>query len=132
VSVVLAVDSLVLFTLGPTALAYLFSSHFFAMGLPLGAFWLPEHYGLEDGQETYSYYGWLNVLLFNRGYHTEHHDFPSVPWNRLPRLRRLAPEWYGSLRSHPGYLAALRHFVSDPRVTLHSRVDRTPAEGGRE
>jgi len=128
-AVVLAVDAAVLLVLGPTALAYLFCSYFFAMGLPLGAFWLPEHYGPEPGQETASYYGWLNLLLFNRGYHAEHHDFPSVPWNRLPRLRRLAPGWYDGLRSHRNYLAALAGFVFDPRLTLFARADRTPAEG---
>src|SRR5579859_2367395 len=75
-------------------------SCFFAMGLPFGAFWIPEHSSSEAGQETYSYYGRLNLLRFNRGYHTEHHDFPSIPWNRLPRLRHMAPEWYDGVRSH--------------------------------
>jgi sphingolipid delta-4 desaturase len=127
---VLATDVAVLVTLGPTALLYLLSSYFFAMGLPLGAFWIPEHIGTENGQDTRSYYGWLNLLLFNRGYHVEHHDFPSVPWNRLPRLRRLAPEWYDPLHAHRNYFAALAHFVFNPTVSLYSRSDRTPREGG--
>jgi sphingolipid delta-4 desaturase len=131
-AVVLAVDVVVPLTLGPTALVYLFSSYFFAMGLPLGAFWIPEHFSSEGGQETWSYYGWLNILLFNRGYHAEHHDFPSIPWNRLPRLRRMAPDWYDSLRSHRNYIAALVHFVFNSHLTLYSRVYRTPVEGGAE
>ena len=30
-----------------------------------------------------------NRLTLNVGYHNEHHDFPTIPWNRLPRLRAL-------------------------------------------
>ena len=76
---------------GPKALAYLALSLFFSIGLhPLGARWIQRHY-LVDGrgeQETFSYYGRLNAVTFNVGYHNEHHDFPSVPWNRLPRSAR--------------------------------------------
>lgn len=37
-------------------------------------------------------YSWLLSLLtcFHFGYHHEHHDDPSVPWWRLPSLRRAA------------------------------------------
>ncbi len=94
-------DVAVWFVLGPRAFAYLFISFFFSVGLhPLGARWVQEHYLLFHGQETNSYYGWLNRLALNVGYHNEHHDFPSVPWNRLPELKRTAPEAYDSLGSH--------------------------------
>lgn len=34
-------------------------------------------------QETHSCYDrWLNPLLFNFGYHVEHHDFNNIPWTR--------------------------------------------------
>jgi sphingolipid delta-4 desaturase len=26
-------------------------------------------------------------LALNMGYHNEHHDLPSIPWNNLPKLR---------------------------------------------
>jgi sphingolipid delta-4 desaturase len=90
-----AFDVVVVAVAGWGALLYLTLSFFFSVGLhPLGARWLQEHHIVQEGQETYSYYGLLNHLCFNIGYHTEHHDFASIPWNRLPRLRASAADFY--------------------------------------
>lgn len=108
---------------GGTAILYLGLSLFFSIGLhPLGARWIQEHYTLDPAQETYSYYGRGNWLAFNIGYHNEHHDFPSIPWNRLPRVTVLAPEHYGSLRSHRSWWRLLISFLFDSRWSLFSRV----------
>ena len=40
---------------------------------------LSEHPGDEAGIPTYSDYRFANWLLFNTGYHNEHHTFPNVP-----------------------------------------------------
>jgi len=115
----------VAFVGGWGAILYLLLSLFFSIGLhPLGARWIQEHYTLDSDQETFSYYGWGNKLAFNVGYHNEHHDFPSIPWNRLPQLRRIADEHYGKLRCHRSWSRLLVDFLFDPRWTLHSRVVR--------
>lgn len=113
-------------TFGPRAFAYLVLSFFFSVGLhPLGARWIQEHFVVDEAsQETYSYYGPVNRVAVNIGYHNEHHDFPYIPWNRLPRLTALAPEVYGSLYSYRSWWRLLLRFVRDPRISLWSRVTR--------
>lgn len=124
--IVLGYDALVLYFLGPGALLYLLASLFFATGLhPLGARWIQEHYLTgKDDQETFSYYGWLNVLTFNVGYHNEHHDFVSIPWNRLPELRRMAPDYYQTLDSHPSWAALMYRFLLEGDLTPWARMTR--------
>lgn len=116
---------LVLWYLGPKAMVYMLASLFFSVGLHiLGARWIQEHYLVAPPQETYSYYGPLNLLALNVGYHNEHHDFPSVPWNKLPEIKRIAPEAYDSLVSHRSWTALLFRFLFDPRLDLCSRMVR--------
>ena len=51
-------------------------------------------------QPTTSTYGPLSALsCWNLSYHVEHHDFPGVPWSRLPAVTRAAPEFYSELDS---------------------------------
>ncbi|HZR25835.1 MAG TPA: fatty acid desaturase [Vicinamibacterales bacterium] len=104
---------------------YLFASTVFAVGLhPFGARWIQEHFVFRDGQETYSYYGPLNRVSFNVGYHNEHHDIITIPWSRLPQLRALAPEFYDSLHAHHSWTRLLMTFLRDRHVTLRSRIIR--------
>jgi sphingolipid 4-desaturase/C4-monooxygenase len=120
-------DGAVWMVLGPKALIYLVASFFFSIGLhPLGARWIQRHYlvGGTSEQETFSYYGKLNALAFNVGYHNEHHDFPSVSWNKLPRIYAAAPDVYGNLFYHTSWTRLLVRFLTDPTVSLHDRVVR--------
>jgi sphingolipid delta-4 desaturase len=118
---------------GPKALAYLVLSLFFGIGLhPLGARWVQRHFLVEGGeQETYSYYGGLNKLALNVGYHNEHHDFPSVPWNNLPKVKQTAPEVYDGLASHSSWTRLLFKFLFDRDLTLYSRIVREERGGVR-
>jgi sphingolipid delta-4 desaturase len=121
----IAFGLLLLWFFGWMALLYLLASTTFSVGLhPLGARWIAEHYTRDPAQETYSYYGPLNVIALNIGYHNEHHDFPSVPWNRLPQIRAMAPEFYDNLATHRSWSALLFEFLFNPDYSLHSRVLR--------
>lgn len=111
--------------LGTSAFVYLLISSMFAVGLhPLGARWIAEHFAVHAPQETYSYYGSFNILGMNVGFHNEHHDFPSVPWQLLPKLKATAPEFYDSLWYHTSYWRVLTDFILCPSYTLASRVVR--------
>jgi sphingolipid delta-4 desaturase len=118
---------------GWTAFLYLFASSAFAIGLhPVGARWIQEHFLTFPGtQETFSYYGPLNVVALNVGFHNEHHDLMRVPWVRLPELKRMAPELYKDLHWHRSWSALLWRFLTDPNITLYSRVIR-PGVGPKE
>lgn len=73
--------------LGFKALTYLVVGSFMATGLhPMAGHFISEHYMYVKGYETYSYYGPLNWLTWNVGYHNEHHDFPNIPGSRLPEV----------------------------------------------
>ncbi len=114
------------FFLGPKAVFFLVFSFFFSVGLhPLGARWIQEHYLTNGDQETYSYYGVLNTVSFNVGYHNEHHDFPSVPWNKLPKIRSNAPVFYDTLFYHTSWTKLFLRFLFDKELSLFSRVTRS-------
>lgn len=123
--VVVATDVAIVVLLGPGSLVYLVLSTVFALGLhPVGGRWIQEHFVTRPGQETYSYYGPLNSVALNVGYHNEHHDFAGIPWNRLPRLTTLAPEQYDSLASYRSWTGLLIRFLRDPSLSLSSRITR--------
>lgn len=127
---VIAFDIIVYFTLGLTPLIYFICSFFFSVGLhPLGARWIQEHFLVAPPQETYSYYGPLNKLAFNVGYHNEHHDFSYVPWNKLPKIREIAPEYYNTLVYHESWTKLLFQWLFDKELSLFSRVLRKDKGG---
>ncbi len=101
---------------GARPLSYVVLSSLFAFGPhPLGARRLSEHLTVRAGQPTSSYYGAANFISFDVGHHVEHHDFPYVPWSRLPRLRARAAEHYDTLAVVPSWTGLLLAHFFDRR-----------------
>ncbi|KAK2615289.1 hypothetical protein N8I77_002054 [Diaporthe amygdali] len=123
---------------------YLLLSSFLAGSWhPTAGHFISEHYVYESVTpearnpdnnipvpETYSYYGPLNILTYNVGYHNEHHDFPAVAWTKLPKLREIADEFYAPLPQHDSWVMVLWRFLWDENVGITSRVKRK--NGGRK
>lgn len=120
-----AFDAVLVYFFGWWTLFYLAASFIFSLGPhPLGARYVQEHFIFHKNQETYSYYGPLNVLGLNVYHHNEHHDFPAVPWNRLPKVRAAIPEVYNNLYYHTSLTRLWFRFLFDPTVSLHRRIVR--------
>ena len=117
---------------GIKGLSYLILGTLLGLGLhPAAGHFIAEHYELVSGQETYSYYGFFNRINFNVGYHNEHHDFPRVPWSRLPAVTAIAPEFYLTLPHYTSYLLLFWLYITDPRLGPHARVKRAASESSR-
>jgi sphingolipid delta-4 desaturase len=123
IAVIVAFDAFVLYAFGANALLYLFASFWFSVGglHPLSARWIQEHFAFGPNQGTFDYYGPLNKVALNIGYHNEHHDFHEIPWRRLPELTAMAPEFYETLGCHRSWMALFFTFIFDPRYSLHTR-----------
>jgi len=117
-------DIVILYFLGGKSLFYLLVGTLLGAGLhPCAGHFIAEHYQFMKNQETYSYYGICNWLNFNVGYHNEHHDFPRVPWSRLPKVRSIASEFY-QMPHHTSYVYVIFKYITDPTVGPFSRIKR--------
>ena len=65
--------------------------------------------------------GIMNVILFNVGYHNEHHDFPYIPYNKLPEVKRIAAEYYDNIPYHTSWVKVLWDFIFDEDLGPHAR-----------
>uniref|UniRef100_A0A6U3EFI9 Sphingolipid delta4-desaturase N-terminal domain-containing protein n=1 Tax=Lotharella globosa TaxID=91324 RepID=A0A6U3EFI9_9EUKA len=113
-------------TFGSGVFKYCIASVLISALNPCAGHFLAEHMVFYDDYETYSYYGWLNIFCWNVGYHNEHHDFPGVPWSKLPQLRIIAPEFYDNLPCHDSWSAVMYNFVVMDNISPFNRVKRRP------
>lgn len=110
---------------GFKALFFNLAGTILGMGLhPVAGHFISEHYIFKEGQETYSYYGWLNLVAFNVGYHNEHHDFPRIPGFKLPMVRKIAPEYYDTLHSYDSWSGVIYDYIFRSDIGPYSRVTR--------
>jgi len=124
-TVQIAFDLLMVYLFGPKVMLYFVLSTFFAGSIhPTAGHFLAEHYVTEGSTETYSYYGPLNYLTYNVGYHNEHHDFPNIPWTNLPKVRQIAPEFYDTLPQCKSWPGLILRYIVDDSISPFSRVKR--------
>ena len=110
---------------GIKATLFNIASTLLGMGLhPVAGHFISEHYTFKEGQETYSYYGWLNLVAFNVGYHNEHHDFPRIPGFKLPMVRKIAPEFYDPLHSYDSWTGVIYDYIFRTDLGPYSRIKR--------
>ena len=119
----MAFNALVVYFLGLIPLVYFLAGSLLGQG---GLHWLSghffsEHYLFTKGQATHSYYGIGNFFMYNLGYHVEHHDFPYIPYRKLPELKKMCPEFYDDLPHHTSWLKVLWDFVWDDEMGPHAR-----------
>ncbi|XP_047542553.1 sphingolipid delta(4)-desaturase DES1 [Vanessa atalanta] len=118
-------DAIVVTMFGWKVLGYLIIGSLMSMGVhPVAGHFISEHYMFRKGFETYSYYGPLNWITFNVGYHNEHHDFPAVPGSRLPEVKRIASEFYDDLPQHHSWSSVIYDFIMDPDIGPYARIKR--------
>ena len=114
---------------GWAPLAYLFLSALFTTGflqpLAFGLMLSNSHFhGHDCYQPSSSNYGPINWLTFNFGMHTEHHDFHYIPWFRLGRLRKIAPEYYNNLQQTKSFCALALKFAFGTRDDFNNEEYR--------
>lgn len=117
-------DAAVFYFLGWKSLFYLLVGSIIGGSLhPISGHFIAEHFEFIPGQATYSYYGPMNYICYNVGYHIEHHDFPRIPCTKLHLLKEIAPEWY-DLPSYDSWVKVLYDFVMDDNMSLFARATR--------
>ncbi|CAF2882586.1 unnamed protein product [Rotaria sp. Silwood2] len=121
----LGCDGIMFYFLGCKTALYCILSTILGLSIhPISGHFIAEHYVFKEGYETYSYYGPLNSITYNVGYHNEHHDFPNIPGRNLPKVQKIAPDYYDNLPCYTSWTKVLYDFVMNDNVGPWARVVR--------
>jgi hypothetical protein len=102
------------------AAAPLFFLSVYLPGWAAGLLLCAAHGYYEHAHGTTSHYGWMyNLLLFNDGYHVEHHANPTTHWTQLPARQDPAAR----VSRWP---APMRWLESDGLIALERLALRSP------
>ncbi|EDL94847.1 rCG20408 [Rattus norvegicus] len=122
----IAFDLIVYSVFGIKSLVYMLASSMLGLGLhPISGNLIGDHCLFLKEHKTF-YYGPLNLLTFNVGYPTEHHDFPNIPGKDLPLVRKIAAEYYDKLPHHISWVKVLYDFVMDNTINPYSPKKMLP------
>jgi sphingolipid delta-4 desaturase len=70
--IALGFDGIMLYFFGIKTASYFLISTLLGLSIhPISGHFIAEHYIFKEGYETYSYYGPLNAITYNVGYHNE-------------------------------------------------------------
>ncbi|KAL7448785.1 hypothetical protein ACHAWC_000921 [Mediolabrus comicus] len=129
IACIIIFDLSIVYVWGVRELLYLVVGTLFGMGLhPVAGHFIAEHYVMHQGQETFSYYGPLNWLTFNVGYHNEHHDFANISGKHLPDVRKIAPEYYDDIPHYHSWVKVIYDYIVDDGISPYSRTKRVTME----
>ena len=71
-SIVLTFNGIMFYCYGGKSVSYFILSTILGLSIhPISGHFIAEHYVFNQGYETYSYYGPLNAITYNVGYHNE-------------------------------------------------------------
>jgi len=101
--IAVAVRATLLLLGGPKSVIYLYlvESLWSLPPHPACAMFVTNHGSVGEKSEcvpTSSTYtgAWYSMMTLGTNFHCEHHDFPTIPFHKLYRLRQIAPEFYSS------------------------------------
>ncbi|WNO08362.1 fatty acid desaturase [Teredinibacter sp. KSP-S5-2] len=118
-------NAAVIYFLGIWSFIYLFLCITWSFGLhPLGTRVVQEHFVVQEDQETNNYTGLSKLFECNFGLHAEHHDFPGIPWNRLPKLSKIAKKEYQSIPKFRSRLLLMFDFIFNAKWNLYNNTIR--------
>ncbi|KAK1289497.1 hypothetical protein QJS10_CPB18g01481 [Acorus calamus] len=127
----ISLDLAMVYFWGWRSLAYLILSTSVGGGMhPMAGHFISEHYVFKPDQETYSYYGPLNLLTWSVGYHNEHHDFPRIPGSKFYKVKEMAPEYYERFSSYRSWSQVIYMYIMDRTVGPFSRMKRKASKAG--